>query len=394
MPPPGDWWHIWFVKAGRGWGKTRTGAEFVRHHVEKGLAGHIALVAPTAADARDVMVEEGDSSLLRISPPWCKPHYEPSKRRVTWPNGATATLYSAEEPDRLRGPQHDLAWADEIASWKYAEEAWDNLMFGLRQGKHPRGIATSTPKPIKLVRDLLARVGQDVVLSGGPTYENADNLAESFLREILGKYEGTTLGRQEIYAELLDDTPGALWTRGLIDRHRVKTFPDLVRVVIGVDPAVTSGPDSAETGILVAGKGVDGRGYVLADRSCRLSPHGWGSRTVMAYDDFIADLVVGEVNNGGDMVEHVIRTIRPNISYKSVRASRGKAVRAQPVASLYEQGRISHVGAFEKLEDQLCNWVPGGVDWSPDRLDALVWALTELMLGGAEATADELLSVS
>jgi len=311
LPPPGDW-RIWLVKAGRGFGKTRTGAEWVRDNVEQGLAGHIAIIAPTAGDVRDTMVELGESSILKISPPWFMPKYEPSKRRLTWPNGAVATTFSADEPDRLRGPQHDLAWADEVAVWK-RPEAWDNLMFGLRLGLNPRCIVTTTPKPVKVIRELTARVGKDVVMTGGSTYENRANLAVGFLEDILGRYEGTRLGRQEIYGELLDDTPGALWQRSRIDELRVEKAPDLVRVVVAIDPAASSDEDSNETGIIVAGKGVDGHGYILADRSCRMSPHGWANRAVLAFDEFRADRVVGEVNNGGEMVEHTVRTVRPSI---------------------------------------------------------------------------------
>ncbi len=379
-PPPGDW-RVWLVRAGRGFGKTRTGAEWVRWHVERGLAGHIAIVAPTAGDVRDTMVELGESSILKISPPWFMPKYEPSKRRLTWPNGAVATTFSADEPDRLRGPQHDLAWADEVAAWK-RPEAWDNLMFGLRLGANPRCAVTTTPKPVRVVRDLTARVGHDVVMTGGSTYENRANLASAFLDDILSRYEGTRLGRQEIYGELLDDTPGALWQRPRIDELRVASAPELVRVVVAIDPAASSGEGSDETGIIVAGKGADGHGYVLADRSCRMSPLGWANRAITAFDEFRADRIVGEVNNGGDMVEHTLRTVRPTVPYKAVHAFRGKHIRAEPIAALYEQGRVHHVGSMPELEDQLCNWLPEGVDWSPDRLDALVWALTELNIAG------------
>jgi len=375
LPPPGDW-ICWLLLAGRGFGKTRTGAEWVRAEVESGRRRRLALVAPTAADARDVMVE-GESGILAISPKWFRPLYEPSKRRLTWPNGALATVYSADEPDRLRGPQHDGAWADEVASWKYPE-AWDMLMFGLRLGRSPRVVVTTTPKPVKVIRELVG--AQTTVVTRGSTFENVDNLAPAFLEQIITRYEGTRLGRQELYAEILDDVPGALWTRKVIEDLRVNEPPELARVVVAIDPAVTSGEDSDETGIIVVGRGLDGQGYVLKDLSCRMSPDGWARRAVNAYHEFRADRVVAEVNNGGDLVEKVIRTVDPTVPYRAVRASRGKRVRAEPVAALYEQGRVHHVGGLPLLEDQMCAFLPEGSDVSPDRVDALVWAITELML--------------
>jgi phage terminase large subunit-like protein len=376
LPPPGDW-RTWLVLAGRGFGKTRTGAEWLRAQVETGACGRVALVAPTAADARDVMVE-GESGILAISPPWCRPKYEPSKRRLTWPNGAQATVYSADEPDRLRGPQHDGAWCDELAAWN-RPEAWDMLQFGLRLGDNPRAVATTTPKPVKVIRDLLAAV--TTAVTRGSTYENAANLATAFLTEIRRRYEGTRLGRQELNAELLDDVPGALWVRKALDDLRVVKAPELVRVVIGIDPAVTSGEDSDETGIVALGKGIDGHGYVLADRSCRLSPDGWARRALTTFDQFEANQFIAEVNNGGDLVASNIHTARASAPVKSVRASRGKYTRAEPIAALYEQGRMHHVGSWPELEDQMCSFTPEGGDGSPDRADALVWAATELMLG-------------
>lgn len=376
LAPTGDW-RTWLVLAGRGFGKTRTGAEWARACVESGRYGRLALVAPTAADARDVMVE-GESGVLAVCPPNNKPLYEPSKRRLTWKSGAIATVYSADEPDRLRGPQHDAVWGDELAAWRYPE-TYDMLMFGLRLGVDPKAVFTTTPRPVRLVRDLL--LDTDCTVTRGSTYDNRTNLAPAFYKQIVKKYEGTRLGRQELYAELLDDVEGALWTRAMIKAAAV--LPDMQRVIVAVDPAVTSGEDSDETGIVVAGVGVDGSGYVLADRSCRLSPDGWAKRAVQAYVDFSADRIVAEVNNGGDMVEQVIRTVDRSVPFTKVHASRGKRTRAEPVAALYEQGRISHAAAFPDLEDQLCGWTPESGE-SPDRLDALVWALTELMLTGSE----------
>ena len=304
---------------------------------------------------------------------------------MTWPNGAIATLYSAEEADRLRGPQHDGLWADELAAWKNAQGAWDMAMFGLRLGKRPRAIVTTTPRPTKIIKGLVKRNGEDVVITRGRTSDNAANLAPSFLSQIAARYENTQLGRQELNAEILEDVEGALWTHHMIDVARKPiVLPDMTRVVIAVDPSGTKGDDKAgdEIGIIVAGKGVDGRAYVLADRTCKLSPAAWGRRAVAAYHEFRADRLVAERNFGGAMVEHVIRTIDASISYKEVTASRGKILRAEPIAALYEQRKISHVADLSALEDQLCQLASEGYmgDNSPDRADALVWALTDLML--------------
>ena len=383
----------WLALAGRGWGKTRVGAETIRAKLEGGLYGRAAFVAPTAADARDVMVE-GESGILACAPPWAKPIYEPSKRRLTWPNGAIATLYSADEPERLRGPQHDIAWADELAAWRYPE-AWDMLEFGLRLGPHPIAVVTTTPKPTKLVKQLVA--DPRFIVTAGSTFENEENLAASFISSIRRKYEGTRLGLQEIYARILDDNPNALWQRGNIDEHRVMKAPvELERIVVAIDPAVTSNADSDETGIVVAARGrerlPDGDSvshfYVLADCSLRDTPEQWGRRAVAAYNEINADRIVGEVNNGGDLVETVLRNIDRNISYTAVRASRGKTTRAEPVAALYEQGRVHHVGTLGALEDQLCDYDPAVSEKSPDRMDALVWAITELMDDGPSSMLD------
>ncbi len=376
LAPAGNW-RVWLILAGRGFGKTRAGAEWVRDQVETDRCGRIALVGETAADARNVMIE-GESGILAISRPDFQPLYEPSKRRLIWPNGAIAMAYSGDEPDQLRGPQHDAAWADEPAKWKYPLEAWDNLEFGLRLGNHPRIVATTTPRPIKLIRDLLK--DRMTVVTRGSTYDNIANLAPSFLDRMVMKYENTRLGRQELYAELLEDVPGALWQRQIIDQHRVPRVPDLTRIVVGIDPAMTSGEDANETGIIIAGKGRDGQAYVLDDLSCRLSPDGWARRAVSAYHRYRADRIVAEVNNGGDLVERVIRTVERSVPYRAVRASRGKVVRAEPIAALYEQGRVHHVGLFAELEDQMCAFASDHYDGSPDRVDALVWCLTELML--------------
>jgi len=372
LPPPGDWL-VWLFMAGRGTGKTRAAAEFVLTEIKAGRARRIALIAKTPADARDVMIQ-GESGILPISPPWDKPDYEPSKRSITWKNGTTALIYSSKEPDQLRGPAFDLAWGDEIRNWYYPQETWDNLMFGLRRGEHPRCVVTTTPLPLKVIKSIMK--APDTVVTTGSTYENRANLAPSFFRQIISKYEGTRLGRQEINAELLEDVPGALWHRSNI---LYKSAPELVRVVVAIDPAVTSSEQADETGIIVAGKGMDGLGYVLTDRSARVSPDSWARRAVQAYDDFKADRIIGEVNNGGEMVGLTIGTVRKNIPYTAVHASRGKQARAEPVAALYEQHKVFHVESFDELEDQLVTWTPESGE-SPDRLDALVWAITELFL--------------
>jgi phage terminase large subunit-like protein len=384
LPPEGDW-RVWLVLAGRGFGKTRTGAEHIRARATARTASRFALVAPTAGDARDVMVE-GESGILAVSPPWERPRYEPSKRRLTWPNGAVATLFSADEPERLRGPQHDLAWCDELASWRYPE-AWDMLMLGLRLGADPRVVVTTTPRPTKLIRGLTA--DPTVVVTRGTTYDNRANLAPAFLGQIVRKYQGTHLGRQELLAELLENVPGALWNRGMIEATRASNAPELIRVVVAIDPATSSTEGSDETGIIVAGKDQAGRGWVLADASGRFRPTEWAKTAILAYRAHCADRVVAEVNNGGDMVETTLRMIDPNVPFAAVHASRGKITRAEPVAALYEQGRVHHVGVFPHLEDQMCAFARdahGAFDirsagFSPDRVDALVWALTDLLVG-------------
>lgn len=387
--PTGNW-SVWLVLAGRGFGKTRCASEWVRKIVcgatplGRGEVARIAVVAETAADARDVLVE-GESGILSVHPKDFRPLYEPSKRRLTWPNGATATLFNAVEPDQLRGPQHEAAVCDELAKWRYARETWDNLQFGLRLGENPRTVITTTPRPIPLLKEIVSEPG--VVVTKGSTYDNSANLSPKFLAKIRERYEGTRLGRQEISAEILDDAPGALWSRANIDAHRRKKseVPTLQRVVVAIDPAALAGGGGetdrgAKTGIIAAGLGIDGRGYVLDDASCALGPHGWASRAVAAFDEHSADIIVAEVNQGGDMVEATVRSVRDIIPFKKVRASRGKVTRAEPVAALYEQGRVSHVGSFSELEDNMVLFTPLGIegDTTADNVDALVWALTEL----------------
>ena len=389
MEPEGQW-RTWAAIAGRGFGKTRLGAEWVRKvacgttPLGKGRHSRIAIVAETAADARDVLVE-GDSGILAVHPPDFRPKYEPSKRRLTWPNGAMATLFNAVEPDQLRGPQHDAALCDELAKWRYARDTWDQLQFGMRLGDHPQVVITTTPRPIPVLKEILADAG--TVITRGSTMDNAGNLAPSFMKAIVDRYSGTRLGRQELNAEMLDDVQGALWTRDALDALRVREMPPMRRVVVAVDPSGTSGGDGDDVGIVAAGIGMDGNAYVLADHSCNLSPEGWARRVHETFTEFSADRIVAEKNFGGAMVEAVIRTVDKRLPVKMVTASRGKIARAEPVAALYEQGRVRHVGAFPQLEDQMVAMTPSGYvgEGSPDRADALVWALTELMLGTGTA---------
>lgn len=379
--PPEEFWSTWVILAGRGFGKTRTGAEWVKEQVENGTCGRIALIAPTSGDARDVMVE-GESGILATASPWFKPVYEPSKRRLTWPNGAQAFTYSAEEPERLRGPQHDGGWADELCAWKYLQETWDMYQFGLRLGDDPRTIVTTTPKPSKFLRELID--DEDTKVTKGTTYDNLDNLSPTFQKAVVKKYEGTRLGRQELNAEILEDNPDALWSSEIIEPYRITIddCPDLEKLCVAIDPAVTANKKSDETGIIIAGvawKGDTLHGYVLEDCSLKAKPLKWAQVAETEYRQYDADRVIGEVNNGGDLVESNLRAVNKHISYEDVRASRGKAVRAEPVSALYEQGLIHHVGVFGKLEDQMTDWNPlDPTADSPDRLDALVWAFTWL----------------
>jgi phage terminase large subunit-like protein len=386
---PTDSWLIWFIRTGRGWGKTMTGAQTVRKYVEKRHAKHIALVGPTAADARDVMVglDPDSSGLLQICPPWNKPTYEPSKRRVVWPNGTVGTLYSGEEPERLRGPQHDMAWCDEPAAWQYIDETWDNLMFGLRRGES-KCIITGTPTPHPWV---IARTKDpDVILTRGSTYDNPF-LSKVALERLEKRYEGTRLGRQELHGDILDDVPGALWTYSMFEKNRIRSLddvPSLSRIVVPLDVAVTSKNKSAQTGIVVCGVGKcycsstnglpENHGFVLGDYSSRMSPNEVLRVALQAFSIHRADRIIGEINNGGDWIEALLRTHDEHVPYTGVHATRGKVVRAEPISALYEQGKIHHVGDLTKLEDQMVTFVSGDTAGLKDRVDSTVWGFTEL----------------
>ena len=372
IAPVSDW-RTWLILAGRGWGKTRTGAEFIIDEVRQGRAKRIALVGRTAADCRDVMVE-GESGVLACSPEDFRPEYEPSKRRLTWPNGAVASTYSADKPDQLRGPQHDLSWADELAAWS-RWDAWDQLQFGMRLGDKPRTVVTTTPRPLVALKRLAD--ASDTHITRGRTSDNEHNLARSFITAIHDRYAGSTIGRQELEGELLSELPGALFARQDIEQNRTQEIPSLQRIVVAIDPAITSKQSSDESGIVVAG--ISNRDfYVLADLSFKGTPEKICRRAIEAYSEFKADRIIVEANQGGDTWRTILEGIDPSVAIKSVHASRGKQARAEPVGARYEQARVHHVGISERLEDQLCNYVPSISKESPDRLDALVWAITEL----------------
>ncbi len=380
LPPGGDWVY-WLILAGRGAGKTRAGAEAVREWVKSYPI--VNLIGATADDARDIMVL-GESGLLACCLDDERPHYARAAARLSWPSGAISQLFSAEEPDRLRGKQHMKLWCDELAAWRYPE-TFDQALLGLRLGDAPQAVITTTPRPTKIIKQLLN--DEHVIVTHGTTFDNADNLAEAFLARIAARYDGRRIGRQELFAEVLEEAPGALWTRDLIERHRISGSAapgDYVEMVVGVDPPATSGARADECGIIVAARAADGAIYVLADLSSQGdTPAAWAARVVAAYRRFSANRVVAEVNNGGEMVADVLRQCEANLPIRSVTAARGKFLRAEPIAATYERGMVHHVGVFSKLEDQLCALTPDfdarSAGYSPDRADALVWAVADLI---------------
>lgn len=381
-----DPWTTWLMLGGRGAGKTRTGSEWIR-----GIAlgepdftnapmRRIALIGETFADARNVMVE-GPAGILAVHARHERPTWSPSLRKLEWPNGAVAHVFSAEDPDSLRGPQFEAAWADELAKWKHVEETWDMLQFGLRLGAHPRQMVTTTPRPIPLLKRFLA--DPSVAVSRARTSDNAENLAPAFLEAVVGRYAGTRLGRQELDGDIIEDRPDALWTRDMIEPGRVDVAPPLMRIVVAVDPPASSSKRADACGIVAAGLDDGGMAYVLEDATASgLKPPEWAAKAVALYRRLQADALVVETNQGGEMATGVIREVDPSVPVMSVRATRGKYLRAEPISVLYAQGRVRHVGALPELEDELCDFGPGGLTSgrSPDRMDALVWALTELML--------------
>lgn len=378
ITPVGDW-NVWLILAGRGWGKTMTGAFDTMIYALNNPESRVAVVVPTFGDLRRVAFG-GVSGILKWLPDECLlkgrgQGYSSSAQEIRLYNGSLIQGFAATEPERLRGPQFHRAWCDEVAAWFYPE-AFDQLMFGLRLGENPQCVITTTPKPNELTRSLIKRTG--TVVTRGSTFDNAANLAPAALQQLKEKYDGTRLGRQELYAEVLDDIEGALWSWSMIEGSRLsdQNLPEFQRIVVALDPAVTSGEDSDETGIIVAARGENDEFYVLEDATMKASPDGWARKAVELYHKYNADRIIAEVNNGGDLVERVVRTIE-RVPYSAVRASRGKLVRAEPIAALYEQRKVHHVEQFKELEDQLISYTPTSRS-SPDRLDALVWALTEL----------------
>lgn len=341
-----------------------------------------AIVAATSSDITETCFEgvSGVISVLKRYGIYNENDYNRSRSAYQLPNGSRIKGFTAEKPDRLRGPQHHGAWCDELAAWEYPD-TWDQLQFGLRLGEHPQTVITTTPRPTKIIKDLIK--DPETIVTRGSTYENASNLAESTILTLQSKYENTRLGRQELFGEILDDNPGALWNRSMLEATRVKSAPPLIRVVVGVDPAVTSGEDSDSTGIVVAGMSNDGHYYILDDATLKASPQIWAEKAVSKFEAHKADRIIAETNNGGDLVLHLLQQVNPNVPVKKVTASRGKAVRAEPIAALFEQGRAHLVGYYTDLEDELCEYEPGVSQKSPDRMDAMVWALTDLSEGSS-----------
>lgn len=415
LPPAGDW-PVWMIMAGRGFGKTWVGSNWVHERAMAYAGRWIALIARTPADARDYMIE-GPSGLCRITPSDEAPQYEPTKRRLTWPNGSYATIFSDEAPDQTRGFSGDTAWLDEFAKFKNAPTVWMNLQLGMRESSNdrPRRLITTTPRPIEIIKELVKKYTDFVVT--GSSYENRSNLDPTWFEEVVEDYAHTRIGRQEVFAEILSDTPGALWTRDTLEKNRVEGriqgvdpqiwrdswSQHMKRIVVAMDPAARSNANAAEHGIIVAGLGQDGHGYILEDVSARTSPEQAARIAINMYDWWKADRIVGEVNFGGDWIQGLLTQTAlamnlrkerdaQRISYKSVVASRGKQVRAEPISAIDEQGRVHHVGVLPELEDQMCTWNPLAGEKSPDRMDARVWALTELMVKATKPTTTSILA--
>jgi phage terminase large subunit-like protein len=379
FPPPHMNWFIWIILAGRGFGKTWSGANWILNEHQFGGAKESAIVAATSSDLRRNCVE-GPSGLIQIAPPWFRPDHKPTQNKIVWPNGTVTHLYTSEKPERLRGPNHDRAWCDEMSYWRYVHQVWDNLMMTMRYGSDNKCVITMTPRPIRIIKDFQER--RDVIFSRGSSYDNLSNLSGEFA-EIIKKYKGTHLERQEIYGEITGDVDGALWSRAIIDANRVDKVPSKMnRVVIGVDPSITGGQYADEAGIVAAGLvgGKEPHGYVLGDYSLRGSPEKWAKKAVWAYHHHSANLIIAERNQGGEMVGEVLKNVDASVPVKLVHASKGKVARAEPVALLDEQHQIHHVGVFPEMEDEMASFVPGDITESPNRVDARVWALSHLMV--------------
>ena len=378
---PTEEFNIWLILAGRGWGKTRTGATDIVLYALRNPDTQSAVIAPTSGDLRRVCFE-GVSGIVKQIPEECYlegyKSYNKSTSEIQLANGSKIMGFSASEPDRLRGSQYHRAWCDELAAWRYPE-AFDQVMFGLRLGENPQCVITTTPRPTKIIRKLFKRKGQDVFITQGSTYENQEHLAESALEQFKERYEGTRLGRQELYAEILEDIEGALWSHFQLDKCRVREqeIPEFKKIVVAIDPAVTANANSDDTGIIVAGLAQNNNFFILSDKSGKFSPDKWARLAIEEFYRYNANMIVAEVNNGGDLVERLLRSVDTNIPYKSVTATRGKMLRAEPISALYEQGKVFHTKVFSELEEQMCSYT-GDNKKSPDRLDALVWALTEL----------------
>lgn len=398
QPPPGNW-RWWLVLAGRGFGKTRTGCEWINAKAllakREGRPRRFALVAETKSDCRDV-IAEGESGILATSPPWNMPRYEVSKRRITWPDGTMGFLYSGEEPDQLRGPQFTDALVDELAKYQYMQETMDNLEMALRLGENPQGVITTTPRPLPLIKEMIGEATEEddddprVVVTRGSSYQNYVNLSPNYIKNIIKKYEGTRVGRQEIYADILDDVEGGFWTGEMLEKNRLprkSKLPEMTRIGVAIDPATTSGENANETGIMVGGLGTNGIAYLFEDKSGVFAPETWGDIAIASYDEYMGDAIIGERNNGGDLVRRNIRACdggdKPKI--KLVWASRGKHVRAEPISSFHERGRIKFIGSFPDLEEQLKFYTPKGWEGegSPDRGDAFVWLMWYLLVNSS-----------
>ncbi len=376
IPPPWDWF-IWLTMAGRGAGKTWSGSHWLIDKHVQGKARNSAIIAATASDLRRYCLE-GPSGMLSLAPTWYRPDYQASKSKLVWPDESETLLFTSEKPDRLRGPNLDFVWCDELAAWRYLDETWHMLQLCLRYGDSPQCIITTTPRPRAVLRDLLRRDGVDVAVTRGSTYDNVANLPERFVNEIISQYKGTRLERQEIFGELLDEFEGALWSYRLLDECRVDEHPILKRVGVGVDPAISSDEGADLTGIVAGGLAENGHGYVTGEHSLRASPEGWARKVIAVYENAEADFIVAEKNQGGEMVEATIKSVDPSANVILVHASRAKITRAEPISALYEQHKIHHVGLFKELEDEMCLFLPGEIKKSPDRTDAIVWLMTEL----------------